>query len=113
METKDSKVTDTVTSTQAVNTLNTQALKANEIIKSVMKAKNITQQQIGELLGKDEYSAQRYFASKIRTSNMTVNGILEMLNVLGGELIIRVDNTEYKVAKGDVDANKKYRKNNR
>lgn len=95
-----------------VNTVTT--LKANEIIKSIMKDKNITQQQIGELLGKDEYSAQRYFASKIRTSNMTVNGILEMLNVLGGELIIRVDSgtgiTEYKVAKGDVDANKKYRK---
>ena len=99
---------DTQTVTDTVTTL-----KANEIIKSIMKGKNITQQQIGELLGKDEYSAQRYFASKIRTSNMTVNGILEMLNVLGGELIIRVDNTEYKVAKGDVDANKKYRKCNR
>lgn len=110
MGTKDTKVTDTVTSTQAINTQTVVTLKANEIIKSIMKDKNITQQQIGELLGKDEYSAQRYFASKIRTSNMTVNGILEMLNVLGGELIIRVDNTEYKVAKGDVDANKKYRK---
>ena len=105
METKN---TETVTNT--VTTLNAQTLKANEIIKSIMKDKNITQQQIGELLGKDEYSAQRYFASKIRTSNMTVNGILEMLNVLGGELIIKVDDTEYKVAKGDVDANKKYRK---
>ena len=105
METKN---TETVTNT--VTTLNAQTLKANEIIKSIMKDKNITQQQIGELLGKDEYSAQRYFASKIRTSNMTVNGILEMLNVLGGELIIRVNDTEYKVAKGDVDANKKYRK---
>lgn len=84
-------------------------MKANEIIKEIMKKQGMTQQKMGEALGRDEYSAQQYFGSKIRTQNMTVNSILEILDILDGELIIRTKEDEYKVTSGEVDPNKKYR----
>lgn len=58
----------------------------NEAIKKVMKDKKVTQQMMAKALGKKRTSD---IAARLSYSNMSVPSIIEMLEVLGYELVIQ------------------------
>ena len=61
-------------------------MKMREAILSVMKAKKISQTALAKMFG---YPHQSTIAGRLNVKNMSENSSIEMLDMLGYELVIR------------------------
>lgn len=61
-------------------------MRVESTIKLLMKSKGITQTTMGKMLGLNGYHAVQ---RRLNNRNMTINNILDMLDILGYEVIIR------------------------
>lgn len=58
----------------------------NEAIKSLMEKEGVTQARMATAIG---YSNQRTISSKLMSNNMTFDRAIEMLEVMGYEVVIQ------------------------
>ena len=61
-------------------------MKMREAILSVMKEKKISQTALAKMLG---YPHQSTIAGRLNVKNMSVNSSIEMLDMLGYDLVVR------------------------
>ena len=63
-------------------------MKVALAIKEIMKMKGITQRHMAELLGKEDKGAS-YVSAKLCTANLTVDSVIEFLEKMDYELVIK------------------------
>lgn len=92
----------------------------NKAIKSIMKDKGVTQEQMGKLL--DKSTGQRYVSNTLRSENMNINIVISFCELLGYEVVLQPKKPgkrkdgEYVVCKGEMYSRRsgvKFLKNNK
>lgn len=58
----------------------------NEAIKKLMKEKGVSQRVMADVLG---YKRVTNISSRLMSQNMTMDGVIDMLSVLGYEVVIQ------------------------
>ena len=78
----------------------------NKALKSIMKDKGVTQEQMGKLL--DKSTGQRYVSNTLRSENMNINIVISFCELLGYEVVLQPKKPgkrkdgEYVVCKGEM-----------
>lgn len=78
----------------------------NKALKSIMKDKGVTQEQMGKLL--DKSTGQRYVSNTLRSENMNINIVISFCELLGYEVVLqpkkpgKKKDGEYVVCKGEM-----------
>lgn len=61
-------------------------MKANEILRTAMSEKGVTQKQLASAIGA---KSQSVIAERLKTNSFTVSNLNSMLNALGYELVVQ------------------------
>ena len=81
-------------------------MTVNKALKSIMKDKGVTQEQMGKLL--DKSTGQRYVSNTLRSENMNINIVISFCELLGYEVVLQPKKPgkrkdgEYVVCKGEM-----------